>query len=258
MASYYCGSAGLVAVVDVVRVSLSDRDLAVMRLAVRLNHLTVRHVHALLFHNLADDTMAKRSISRLTKLGYLDRSERRPPGGSKGGSSQYVYRLGRRGHFLFSGEPYQARRQPVEHSLAVADCVVTLRELERQGLPVHSVLTEPDCHEQMGGEHLKPDLYVETTHPAAGLLHLLCEMDMATQGRKVITDKLTRYLRAYSHASDAEMAKYPGHIRVLFVAVDVERVRELEWLISKLEEEQRPLFRVCMRETLGAILYPRQ
>jgi hypothetical protein len=161
--------------------TLSDRDLAVVRLVTRLRHVTSLHVHELVFaHTTPHRTACKRSLARLVRDGYLDRVEKRQIGGTKGGSAYYVYRLGRRGHYVFSDEPFKALRQPVEHSLAVADVVVILRQLERQGLTVHAMYTEPDCHVQLGGVNLKPDLFVEFEHPTLGHFMRWVEADMGS------------------------------------------------------------------------------
>lgn len=233
----------------------SDRDLAAIRLVMRLQHVTSTHIQELAFSNLSNNTACKRCLNRLVKLQYIDRLDRRFIGGSRGGSAHYVYRLGRRGHFLLTDEPYQAKRQPVEHSLAVADCVVILHQLERSGaITVASVLTEPDCHEYVGGEYLKPDLFVELIHPERGRLILWLEIDMATQGRKRIMQKLGMYVSAYRNSVEAEHRKWPEWPICMFVAVDDERAKELLWLIKQLPETARSLFRVTTRANLAELL----
>jgi len=187
-------------------------------------------------------------------MSSADRTKKRPLGGSRGGSAYYIYRLGRRGHFLFSDEPYRARRQPVEHSLAVADVVVILRQLERAGMTIHAIHTEPDCHVRLGGVDLKPDLFVELDHPKYGHIRTWCEIDMATQGRKRIMEKFGLYIRAHGHLSDSELAAWSPWPVTLFIAVDEERKRELNYLLRDVPDEFRPIFSVTTREELPGIM----
>jgi hypothetical protein len=83
-------------------------------------------------------------------------------GGARGGSGQYVYSLGRRGFYQYFEGGYSAARSVNYHTLAIVDCFVTLRRLEREGaFKVLAMSTEPDCWAVIGGVELKPDLYVE-------------------------------------------------------------------------------------------------
>jgi hypothetical protein len=155
---------------------------------------------------------------------------------------------------VVSGEPFKALRQPVEHSLAVADVVVILRQLERQGLAVHAVHTEPDSHVQLGGVDLKPDLFMEFEHPQHGHFKRWVEMDMATQGRKRIMEKFRLYAQASRLASAEERQAWQPWPRTLFIAVDEERRRELLYLLRDVPEDYRTMFAVSTREDLPRML----
>lgn len=232
----------------------AGRDLDIIRLVGRLQYLTSAHIHQLIFHNTSSLTPCKRALLRLTKLNYLQRTERRPPGGSKGGSAQYVYRLGHRARWLFDEPPPAARRDTVDHTLGVADCFAIVRELQRDGLPVHMMLTEPDSHRQVGGRKLEPDLFIEFEHKIYGFVRLCLEIDMDTQRPKRILNKMQLYIDAWHYSSDRDREAWAVWPRVPFVAVNDGRARELEWMISQLPEADRPLFMVTTRPKLRELL----
>lgn len=176
---------------------LSGRDRLVVQLIARFKQASSRQVHELLFPGVSY-TPADRTLKRLTQAGYLTRIERRTVGGSRGGSGQYVYGLGRRGFYMHYDGRFSPPRSVNYHALAVLDSYIIIRRLEQAGR--HSVLgfsTEPDCWMRVGGDELKPDLYVELKRPA-GDLRLWLEVDMATEGQRQIRDKLDRYWRAYN------------------------------------------------------------
>lgn len=241
----------------------SERDLSILRLVQKLNYVTSAHVWQLIFaHTNLSRTPCNEALKRLTRLRYLDRVEKRPLGGTKGGSSFYVYRLGRRGFFTLvdptdpNPEPFKARRQAPEHSLAVADVMVILRQQERLGLVINAVQTEPDCWVKVGGAELKPDLFLDIIHPRAGRLMLFPEMDMATQGDNRLKSKFELYSKAAKHATDEQLLPWGGVLpRPLFIGKDIERKRELEYLIRRLPPDDRGLFRVTTREELPFILW---
>jgi hypothetical protein len=154
---------------------------------------------------------------------------------------------------VFSDEPFKARRQPVEHSLAVADVVVILRQLERQGLVIHAVQTEPDCHIRLGGVDLKPDLYIDMDSRGRRM-RIFLEADMATQGRKRIMQKFGLYIAARGRLSEAEYQAWNPWPTVLFIAVDEERRRELNYLLRDVGEDDRRMFTVTTRDALPGLL----
>src|SRR3954464_12362024 len=81
----------------------SERDAAIINLVARLQHVTSRHIYELLFvpHGISRNRCLD-VLARLDRQGYIARAEKRPLGGTRGGSAYYIYRLGRRGHFLFT------------------------------------------------------------------------------------------------------------------------------------------------------------
>lgn len=230
---------------------LHNRDRAVVQLVARFGQLTSAHVYALVFPGLSQ-TPCDRALRRLTERRYLARIERRLVGGSRGGSGQYVYQLGRDGHALFSTGRYVPARAINFHSLAIADAYIALKQLERAGrLKIAGYMTEPDCHVTIGRAELKPDLYAELVRPDGARLKVFYEVDMGTQGPLRIKEKLERYWWAYNHADSGEWPEFPV---VAFVAVDDDRADELRWIIDQGPREALPLFKVTtIRELAGTL-----
>jgi hypothetical protein len=107
------------------------------------------------------------------------------------------------------------------------------------------VLIDEECWQKIGGDDLRPDMYVELSRPIGEPLKLWTEIDMATEGPRRIRDKLERYWRAYNAA---EMDDWP---LVVWVAVDNERAKELRWLIEQGPKDARQLFRVRTLANFG-------
>lgn len=230
--------------------SLSDRDLDVLRLVARFKQVTSRQVSLLLFEGTSY-TPANRTLRRLTDANYLQRIERRVPGGSRGGSGQYVYSLGRRGFYSFFTGRYQPARTVNYHALGIVDCFVVLRDMERDGIFVmRGMSAEPDCWQEVGGVHLKPDLLVDVEYSDGHRMMVFIEMDMATENQRQVRGRLDDYRIAWDENDRFE--QFPV---VVWVGVDDERAIELSWLI---EQGRYPegMFLVATRETLRALLSP--
>jgi hypothetical protein len=224
---------------DTSSVDLSPRDLSIVQLVARFKQVASSHIHELLFTDIKSHTPADRALRRLTASGHLQRVERRIVGGSRGGSGQYVYQLGRRGFYVYFEGRYAPWRTVNYHALAIVDSYVVMRRLERAGyVAIAGVSTEPDCWVKVGGNELKPDLYLELARATGERLKLWLEIDMGTEGQRQIKDKLERYWRAYNEAD------WPVFPRTIWVAVDAEREKELAWLISQGPPDARILFQV--------------
>lgn len=226
---------------------LSGRDRHIVQLVARFKQVSSRQLHELLFTDISH-TPADRALRRLTERGYLQRIERRMVGGSRGGSGQYVYALGRRGFYLHFDGAYRPWRTVNYHALAIVDAFITLRRLERAGvLAVAGFSTEPDCWARIAGNELKPDMYIDLER-AGQRLKLWLEIDMGSEGQRQLREKLERYWRAYN---DADVAEWPVFPRVLWVAVDEERAKELRWLVEQGPKDARPLFDVTALDVLA-------
>lgn len=249
-------------------VELDGRDRLIVNHVARFKQLSSAHVFALLFAG-ASRTPCDRALKRLTDQGYLHRVERRAIGGRQGGAGQYVYGLGRRGWFMHFEGRYVLPRVVNYHALAIADCYVALKRLERDGvLIVQGASTEPDCWAVIGAVDLRPDLYVQLQRGSRSTL-LWIEMDMATEQHKQVRAKLESYWRAFQQADkfpyppelsrevvqpDGSTRRQTVFPRIIWVGVDQERAKELSWLVSTLDDEARRLFTVTTREGLPALL----
>lgn len=173
-------------------------------------------------------------------------------GGNNGGASQYVYALGRRGHFMYYSGNYSVPRTVYPHTLAIADAHLVAQRLQRAGLlTIVGYSTEPECWVTIAGTELRPDLRLDITQASGRMLRLWLEIDMGSEGQRQIRGKLEAYWRAYR---DADAADWPIFPAVLFVAVDAERAKELAWLISQGPAEAQALFSVTTFALLSQAL----
>lgn len=231
------------------QLDLPPRDRAIVRWVADFKQMSSSQIHELLFAASASHTPTNRALRRLVASGHLLRIERRIVGGARGGSGQYVFQLGRRGFYLFFDGRFSPWRTVNYHALAIVDTVLALRRLERAGfLSLVGMSTEPNCHVRIGNEDLRPDLYIELAWPGGDRLKLFFEIDMATEGQKQLRDKLMRYWRAYN---EADVSVWPIFPRIIWVAVDAERDKELRWLIGSLPPDSQVLFSVCTLATLA-------
>jgi hypothetical protein len=189
-----------------IRPLLGRRDVAVVQSVAQLGHATSQQLHALHFHDTTR-TPCDRALLRLTKHGYLFRHKRFAP---VAGAGQYIYRLDRLGYeLLFTGR-FTPRRHNIDHSLGVGECVVALKTLERGGaLALVGIDFEPDCHTVIGGETLKPDLYVHIHHRLHGSIRRWFEVDLGTEGPARIHSKLGLYRRARRNFSERDRERWP-------------------------------------------------
>ena len=228
--------------------SLSDRDQVLLRYVARFRQLSAAHIRTLVFHASPNDTPSNRTLKRLTEYNYLMRVERRLVGGTKGGSGQYVYQLGSKGHFLFFAERPNFRRTVDFHALGIADAYCLIANLQRQGrLSVIGLATEPDCWTRIAGVELKPDLRIDLSDTDLYWI----EVDMATEGQKQLKGKLEAYCRAWD---GADVNQWPQWPTVLWVAVDQARANEIAWLVKQMPKTAQPMFKVATLEGLAAVL----
>jgi hypothetical protein len=232
--------------------TVAPRDSAIVQLVARFKQASSRQIHDALFYNVSSHTPSDRALKRLVDSGYLTRIERRLVGGTRGGSGQYCYALGRKGYFSYFDGRYSPARAINYHSLAILDTFLVFRRLERAGLlKLVGVSTEPDSWEEIGGVTLKPDLFIEASdHNGVNQL-IWCEVDLATESQKQIRAKLETYQRAYDDADVTKWQRYPW---IIWVAVDDERAKELRWIISRGPEAAQALFAVTTMEHLPELL----
>lgn len=257
---------------------LAGRDRQIVQAVARFKQLSSSQIRKLIFHT-SSHTPLDRALHRLTNQQFLIRIERRIVGGSRGGSGQYCYALGRRGYYMRFGGGFRPDRVIRYHTLAIADCFIAIKQLEDQGvLAVSGYSTEPDCHIVLGGVQLKPDMYLDL-RTARESLKLFIEQDMGTENQKQLRGKLETYFKAWS---DADARNHPQHLfvrddqgnklmeevlvedkwikvpklmfpKVVFVAVDAEREAELNWLLTQISKEAKQLFQVVTVDTIDTL-----
>lgn len=232
-------------------IELSGRDLSIVQLIARFKQLSSSHVHNFLFHDKSTRTPTDRALRRLVASGFLAKIERRTVGGARGGSGQFVYQLGRRGYFMHFEGRYSPWRAVNYHALAIADSYLVAHRLALSGeITVAGFSTEPDCWVSVGRFELRPDLYLDLQN-RSGALKLWLEVDMATEGQGRIKEKLERYWKAYN---DVDVEQWPVFPRIVFVAIDAERERELKWIIEQGPKEAQALFQVTAVDKLAPLL----
>src|SRR3954467_4244133 len=135
-------------------IGLTGRDRLIVQLIARFKQASSKQVHELLFPDVTY-TPADRALKRLTDRRYLTRIERRTVGGSRGGSGQYVYGLGRRGFYLHYDGRFILPRTVNYHALAILDTFIVLRRLELAGrLGINGVLVDEESWQKIGGDDL--------------------------------------------------------------------------------------------------------
>lgn len=250
---------------------LSDRDRAVLDSLRDLRLLTTELLRRLHFTHdqstfegkrhateAAASVATMRVLSRLEARGLVARLKRRI-GGVRAGSSGVTWQLGSSGERLLRvlhGEEKRRRYiEPsalfVDHTLAVAEAAVCLRELDRRGaVELVTLEPEPACWRSFLAPHgarswLKPDLFAIT---ASGDFedHWFIEVDRATEHPGVVVRKAGVYQRyAASGAHQAEFGLFPA---VLWVVPDERRRRVIAAALDAERGLQRELFRVVTEE----------
>ena len=199
---------------DTIRLSLSDRDMEILRTLAAYRLATGEQLRRLHFTGHASTTSAARSalrvLSRLYGLRLVDRLERRI-GGVHAGSAGYVWHLASAGRRLLAREspdgaglPRVAAIEPTErtvaHTLAVSEVGVRLDELaQARRLDVIECVPEPAAwryYLNAGGGRsvLKPDLWAVTALPGGDAEDLwFIEVDMGREPIATVLRKAEQY-----------------------------------------------------------------
>jgi hypothetical protein len=214
---------------------LSATDQLIVTLVGRFKHLTTNHIKRLVYPG-KDGNPQRKAIDRLLNNKLLARVNQRLPGGARGGSQMYVYQLGTLGRKIFSGR--RGHSTVVDyHALAIADVYVELFEADRRGeIKLLNWATEPDCHIDFGGIHLEPDLYIDvvTSRDGETIRHpRWIEVDLGTEHKKQMTEKLTAYKLAYETRNDYPLPIYPT---TLYLVTRDERAAELRYWMRYLKD----------------------
>ena len=223
---------------------LSARDRAVVELVGKFRQLTSGHIRDCLFADLASTTPLDRTLGRLVDRGYLARLERLI-GGSRSGSGQFVYQLGRQGWKLLGrGGVYWTAQAVNLHTLKIADCYVALKQAENENLTLIQFQPEPDCHLDVDDVRLTPDAYVEIGYRADQTKQAMwLEVDRSTEHLGKLEAKCHRYQRAL------RLWKGDFFPSVWFVVLDRQRKSKVDAMVQS--QEVPALFDVRVIEELG-------
>lgn len=193
-----------------------------------------------------------RQLNRLARWQLVTRLNRRI-GGLGSGSVSSVYCLDVAGLRLLdltgsrARQPWTPSTPFVAHGLAVTELYVGLIEATRAGTcELVDFTAEPKCWRPFTGRHgdrvtLKPDAHAVV---AAGEFehHWFIEVDRATEARPRILTKAKTYLDY--HRTGIEQDQHDVFPRVLWVAPDERRTRQLAEVLDRLATDDRSLFSV--------------
>lgn len=198
---------------------------------------------------------ARRQLAKLTSLRVVARLSYRP-GGVRTGHDGFVYILDVVGQQVVS--PGRSPRRPrcpspifIEHTVAVTNCYLILKQLEAQGqIELVHFDAEPYCWRQYFGRGgtsmtLRPDAFTIT---GAGDWEdrWFLEVDRGTEYPSRIRAKAQQYISYWQ--SGREQAQSDVFPKVLFVAPDPLRVHQLVKTLSSLETGHWRLFQVTTAE----------
>lgn len=257
------GAAGLRRLQD----GLSQRDEAVVATVAAWRLVSARQLEVLHFLGGPDGPSpltaartARRTLERLTRQRLLVRLGRRV-GGVRAGSAAYVYALGPVGHRLLgSGTPRPRFHEPsstfLDHTLAVVDVVVGLKQAERRGaVELLDLQGEPGCWRSygaaLGPQSLRPDLFVRLG-VADDELAWFVEVDRGTEHLPAIVRKARAYQAYYQGGIEqASLGYFP---RVLWIVPDERRATRLRQALTGTPGLTSDLFAVVTAEHAGTAL----
>lgn len=246
---------------------LTHRDLAVLDDLEQLRLLTTRLIQQLHFPigpdaHLSAGAATKatmRVLTRLKELGVISHLERRI-GGVRHGSQGFIWQLTSTGATVQRTRRGETgRRRYIEpsalftdHTLAIADLVVTIRTLAAGGkLEVLALQAEPECWREWVGPHgvtqtLKPDLCSVT---ATGQFedHLFIEADQGSEHMPQILAKCRVY--ADYHQTGIEQHTSGVFPAVLWVAPTPVRAAQIGRAIAADPSLPEELFHVTTTDT---------
>lgn len=241
---------------------LMPRDLAILDDLEAFRLLSTRQLQRLHFriapaHHVSFGAATKatmRVLSRLQRVGVINHLERRI-GGARRGSQGFIWQLTSTGATVQRTRRGEKRRRRytepsalfADHTLAVADLAVTVRELSDKGiLEVLILETEPASWREWVGrqgttETLKPDLHAVTA-TTEFQDHLFIEADQGSEHSSQILAQCAAYARY--HQTGIEQHNRGVFPAVLWVTPTEKRAAALERAIAKDESLPPGIFHV--------------
>lgn len=222
---------------------LTERDLAILTSLHSCQYFNSGQVKRLHVTEATSDKAAlratNRNLKKLKEMGLVVPLEQQI-GGSRGGSSSFIWHLTEAGVkllHLHGGDTQLPRKRFLEpslthvnHTLAIAECYVCLVELCRfhPQLRLASTEFEPICWRSFSYRNrplsVKPDLFA-ITESGDYEDRWFIEIDLATEALPVIVRKCERYLRYYQTGKEQkQQGVFPV---VLWVVPDQQRRRTM-------------------------------
>ncbi len=248
---------------------LSARDHAVLQAIRKYRFLTSAQIGKLYITDCSTKSSQTRQqnllLKRLSVYSLIRALERRV-GGFGGGSSVQVWHLTEAGHRLLAlNDPSDHQRKRftepsamfLEHTLAIAECVVQLTCLCRRSedLNLELVDTEPTCWRRYKDNdtvcYLKPDLFTITTYDGYEDRWFI-EMDLGSESSTQIVEKCNMYLRYYYTGIEQRATEmFP---LVVWIAKDEARKQNLKAYIKNSLKGQPKMFLVITPNELEKML----
>jgi hypothetical protein len=249
---------------------LADRDWDILESVRSFKYLTTRQLARQHFGLEPREKVIPRNangaLSRLREFGLLSNLERRI-GGVRAGSGGHVWQITDLARRLLQdhlGEKSAARVRAfepsstfLEHTLAVAEVVLSLREEEARGIfRVTRLQVEPESWRSYLGPSgetrwLKPDLAVVTTVDGFED-HWFIEIDRATEPPNRIVKKCLQY-QEYRR-SEREQARHGVFPAVVWVVPNARRLSQLRGRVGSDVANKDRLFSVVTADELSALV----
>ncbi|MFL6090467.1 MAG: replication-relaxation family protein [Aeromicrobium sp.] len=247
---------------------MSERDWQILATVRAFRFLTTRQLtrqhFAMIDPNGAIPRNANLALQRLRDLGLLVNLDRRI-GGVRAGSGGHVWQMTDLANRLLVdhfGEESQPRIRPSEptttfldHTLAVAEVVITLQATSRDGVEIERLQLEPGCWRTFLGaagepRTLRPDL-ASTSRTGAFTDFYFWEVDRATEAPSRVVRKCLQYQQYRDTGAEQQahglfpavvwvvpnrrrfdqlakrLAVEPGIDQRLFTVVQLDQIREL-------------------------------
>lgn len=248
---------------------LSDRDWEMLSTVRAFRFLTTRQLARQHF-GLTDPSgtiprPANSALARLRELGLLVSLERRI-GGVRAGSGGYVWQITDAANRLLAqhlGEEHRGRRRPSEpsvtfldHTLAVAEVVITLQESSQGEVEIEHLQLEPYCWRAFVGtagepRTLRPDL--RSTSRSGGFTDFyFWEVDRATEAPSRVVRKCLQYQQY--RATGAEQKAHAVFPAVVWVVPHARRYEQLRRRLAEEPEIDQRLFTVIQLNRIGELL----
>lgn len=248
---------------------LGERDWQILGTVRAFRFLTTRQLARQHFH-LADPHAviprnANSALQRLRDLGLLVNLERRI-GGVRAGSGGHVWQLTDLANRLLVehlGEESGPRLRPSEpsttfldHTLAIAEVVITMQNTDRSGVETTQLQLEPACWRSYLGpagetRTLKPDL--ASVNQTGGFTDFyFWEVDRATEAPNRVIRKCLQYQQY--RATGAEQRLHDLFPAVVWVVPNQRRLEQLTRRLSDEAEIDQRLFTVITLDQLDDLV----